>query len=233
MPEPLLRSLPPAALRAFSRYAEHQATEEARPDRRQERLENLRFRSTAKTLARRLEAAVAEGDDARVADEHKQLVSLARPGCRARRDPQEHRGAPQGAGRPARLRLAAPSASARVGVTSTSARSNSSSPGEPAAALERQVELGEPDDRVRQLVRREVPRVRERLLGGVRMQLQLRRRVARADALRRERLARAHAVDVTREQRHEARQLARARPLEQRLDRTRAQQRRRASPTRP
>jgi small subunit ribosomal protein S20 len=41
----------------------------------QERLENLRFRSTAKTLARRLQAAVAEGDDSRVADEHQQLVS--------------------------------------------------------------------------------------------------------------------------------------------------------------
>jgi small subunit ribosomal protein S20 len=41
----------------------------------QERLENLRFRSTAKTLARRLQAAVAEGDDSRVADEHKQLTS--------------------------------------------------------------------------------------------------------------------------------------------------------------
>jgi small subunit ribosomal protein S20 len=41
----------------------------------QERLENLRFRSTAKTLARRLQAAVAEGDEARVTEEHKQLVS--------------------------------------------------------------------------------------------------------------------------------------------------------------
>jgi small subunit ribosomal protein S20 len=41
----------------------------------QERLENLRFRSTAKTLRRRLESAVAEGDAARVADEHRQLVS--------------------------------------------------------------------------------------------------------------------------------------------------------------
>jgi small subunit ribosomal protein S20 len=40
-----------------------------------ERLENLRFRSTAKTLARRLQAAVTEGDEARVAAEHKQLVS--------------------------------------------------------------------------------------------------------------------------------------------------------------
>jgi small subunit ribosomal protein S20 len=41
----------------------------------QERLENLRFRSTAKTLARRLRAAVADGDQARVAEEHKRLVS--------------------------------------------------------------------------------------------------------------------------------------------------------------
>ena len=40
-----------------------------------ERLENLRFRSTAKTLARRLRAAVDEGDQTRVAEEHKQLVS--------------------------------------------------------------------------------------------------------------------------------------------------------------
>ena len=41
----------------------------------QERLENLRFRSTAKTLARRLQAAVADGDKAKVAEEHKKLVS--------------------------------------------------------------------------------------------------------------------------------------------------------------
>ncbi len=41
----------------------------------QERLENLRFRSTAKTLARRLQAAATEGDQARVAEEHKKLVS--------------------------------------------------------------------------------------------------------------------------------------------------------------
>jgi small subunit ribosomal protein S20 len=41
----------------------------------EERLENLRFRSTAKTLARRLQAAVVDGDDERVADEHRKLVS--------------------------------------------------------------------------------------------------------------------------------------------------------------
>jgi small subunit ribosomal protein S20 len=39
----------------------------------QERLENLRYRSTVKTLAKRLEAAVEEGDQDRVADEHRQL----------------------------------------------------------------------------------------------------------------------------------------------------------------
>jgi small subunit ribosomal protein S20 len=41
----------------------------------QERLENLRFRSTAKTLSRRLHAAIADGDDERVADEHKKLIA--------------------------------------------------------------------------------------------------------------------------------------------------------------
>jgi small subunit ribosomal protein S20 len=39
----------------------------------EERLENLRYRSTVKTITRRLEAAVEEGDDARVAEEHRQL----------------------------------------------------------------------------------------------------------------------------------------------------------------
>jgi small subunit ribosomal protein S20 len=41
----------------------------------QQRLENLRFRSTAKTLARRLREAAAEGDDTRVDETHRQLVS--------------------------------------------------------------------------------------------------------------------------------------------------------------
>ena len=39
-----------------------------------ERLENLRYRSTVKTLTRRLETAVGEGDAARVAEEHRTLV---------------------------------------------------------------------------------------------------------------------------------------------------------------
>ncbi len=40
----------------------------------QERLENLRYRSTVKTLTRRLERAVADGDEATVAAEHRELV---------------------------------------------------------------------------------------------------------------------------------------------------------------
>jgi small subunit ribosomal protein S20 len=40
----------------------------------QERLGNLRYRSTVKTLAKRLEAAVAGGDPERVAAEHRELV---------------------------------------------------------------------------------------------------------------------------------------------------------------
>ena len=41
-----------------------------------QRLENLRYRSTIKTLAKRLEAAVSEGDAAAVTVEHKALVHV-------------------------------------------------------------------------------------------------------------------------------------------------------------
>ncbi len=40
----------------------------------QERLENLRYASTVKTLTRRLRAAVEDGDKDRVAAEHRELV---------------------------------------------------------------------------------------------------------------------------------------------------------------
>ena len=40
----------------------------------QERLENLRYASTVKTLTRRLNAAVADGDKDRVSAEHRELV---------------------------------------------------------------------------------------------------------------------------------------------------------------
>jgi small subunit ribosomal protein S20 len=39
-----------------------------------ERLENRRYTSTIKTFFRRLEAAVASGDEATAADEHRTLV---------------------------------------------------------------------------------------------------------------------------------------------------------------
>ena len=39
-----------------------------------ERLENLHWRSTAKTLERRLAAAIAEGDSARAAEEERALA---------------------------------------------------------------------------------------------------------------------------------------------------------------
>ena len=39
-----------------------------------QRLENLRYRSTVKTLTRRLRAAAADGDAERVAQEHRELV---------------------------------------------------------------------------------------------------------------------------------------------------------------
>jgi small subunit ribosomal protein S20 len=39
-----------------------------------QRLENLRWRSSAKTLYKRLERAIEEGDEAAVAAEHRELV---------------------------------------------------------------------------------------------------------------------------------------------------------------
>ena len=39
-----------------------------------ERVENLRYRSTVKTLTKRLRAAVEDGDETRASEEHRQLV---------------------------------------------------------------------------------------------------------------------------------------------------------------
>jgi small subunit ribosomal protein S20 len=39
-----------------------------------ERLENLRYRSTVKTLTKRLQSAVADGDQERASAEHRELV---------------------------------------------------------------------------------------------------------------------------------------------------------------
>jgi small subunit ribosomal protein S20 len=41
-----------------------------------QRLENVRYRSTAKTMFKRLEQAVKDGDKERAASEHRELVKL-------------------------------------------------------------------------------------------------------------------------------------------------------------
>jgi small subunit ribosomal protein S20 len=41
-----------------------------------QRLENMRYRSTAKTIFKRLEQAVQDGDKERAAQEHRELVKL-------------------------------------------------------------------------------------------------------------------------------------------------------------
>jgi small subunit ribosomal protein S20 len=41
-----------------------------------QRLENVRYRSTAKTMFKRLEQAVQDGDKERAANEHRELVKL-------------------------------------------------------------------------------------------------------------------------------------------------------------
>ncbi len=39
-----------------------------------QRMENLRYRSTVRTLTKRLQAAVEDGDEAKIAEEHRALV---------------------------------------------------------------------------------------------------------------------------------------------------------------
>jgi ribosomal protein S20 len=49
-----------------------------------QRLENVRYRSTAKTLFKRLEQAVQDGDRERAAEEHRDLVRLLDRGAARR-----------------------------------------------------------------------------------------------------------------------------------------------------
>src|SRR3954452_16890490 len=70
----LLRSRAPA-VRALSMPNIKQQEKRVRSAARQ-RLENLRYRSTIKTLTKRLETAVDDGDAERVASERRQLESL-------------------------------------------------------------------------------------------------------------------------------------------------------------
>src|SRR5215211_3241692 len=102
----LLRSLPPAGTWAFSRDAEHQAAEEARPDRstgaaREPALPlDCEDALAAPAGGRRRRRRRSCGRGAQAAG------LLARPGGRARRDPPEHGRPAQGAGRAPRVRLA-------------------------------------------------------------------------------------------------------------------------------
>ena len=67
-----------------------------------QRVENLRWRSTAKTLMRRLQDAAEDGDAAAVDERHRELVSWLDRAASKGVAPQEHRRPPQGAGRPPR-----------------------------------------------------------------------------------------------------------------------------------
>ncbi len=72
-----------------------------------ERLENRRYTSTIKTYFRRLEAAVAGGDDAQAEPEHRALVSIVDKGVK-RGALHRNTGARKKA-RAARLRAGSPS----------------------------------------------------------------------------------------------------------------------------
>lgn len=61
-------------LRAFSRMANIKQQKKRVRIQGRQRLENLRYRSSIKTLTKRLETAAAEGDADRVTAEHRELV---------------------------------------------------------------------------------------------------------------------------------------------------------------
>lgn len=70
----LLRSRGPRDERALSRMPNIRQQEKRVRIASRQRLENLRYRSTIKTLQRRLSDAVADGDDDAVAAAHRELV---------------------------------------------------------------------------------------------------------------------------------------------------------------
>ena len=119
-----------------------------------QRLENLRYRSTIKTLAKRLETAVADGDCRGDRVGARRARADDRQGSISRRDPSK-RGCPEEvAGRARRRRQLLTACSSRRGpiprpfAAEIEQRSLQLQVGsEPRATLERQVELGKPDDR--------------------------------------------------------------------------------------
>ena len=75
----MLRSCLPAVARVFSRSTLLQMPNIRQQKKRvrsaaRQRLENLRYRSTVKTLSRRLRDAIEEGDAETIAAEHAELV---------------------------------------------------------------------------------------------------------------------------------------------------------------
>jgi small subunit ribosomal protein S20 len=70
----LLRSCGPHHERALSRMPNIRQQEKRVRIASRQRLENLRYRSSIKTLQRRLSDAVADGDDDAVAAAHRELV---------------------------------------------------------------------------------------------------------------------------------------------------------------
>ena len=71
--KPLVPSPEPASLRAFLRMPNIKQQKKRVRTSAEDRGENLRYRSTVKTITRRLEAAVEAGDKDTVAAEHTSL----------------------------------------------------------------------------------------------------------------------------------------------------------------
>ena len=118
-------------VRAFSRMPNIKQQKKRVRTAAQERLENLRYRSTVKTLTRRLAAAVDDGDEERDRRGAQRARPLDRPRRRARRAPRNT--AARKKSQAARLVAGSGSlarGARRLGrrVISTSARSSSSSP---------------------------------------------------------------------------------------------------------
>ena len=63
-----------------------------------ERAENLRYRSTVRTLTRRLSDAVADGDQEQIEAAHRELVRWLDQAAAQGATPPEHRRPPEGAG---------------------------------------------------------------------------------------------------------------------------------------
>ena len=73
---PLLRWAPPAVAGLFTTVPNINQQKRRVRSAARERLENLRYRSAAKTHFKRLERAVADGDEGRAQSEHRELVRL-------------------------------------------------------------------------------------------------------------------------------------------------------------